>query len=201
MSENVVVDKEINTTIADIFKRYSCRKYLDKAVPVEIIRMLVECGRVAPCGGNNQSTTFYVITNPDVLKGIVDIAEKEFAKMEIEEDMYGGLKTSINLSKRGGYDFTYKAPVLIVMVNKKTYGNAIADSVCALMNITTAATSLGLGSCYLNQLHWLDDSQLVREFLHIDDENTICCSLGIGYPAMERVKERTITGNPVVELF
>lgn len=201
MSEEFVVNKEMNATIVNIFKRYSCRKYQEKPVPINIIRTLVECGRVAPCGGNNQSTTFYVITNPEVLKGIITIAEKEFAKMEVEENMYGGLKNSINFSKRGGYDFTYHAPVLIVMTNKKTYGNAIADSVCALMNITTAATSLGLGTCYLNQLHWLDDSQFVREFLHISDEDTICCSLGIGYPAMARVKERAITGNPVVELF
>lgn len=201
MSEEFVVNKEMNATIADIFKRYSCRKYEDKPVPVDLIRTIVECGRVAPCGGNNQSTTFYVITNPEVLKGIIQIAEKEFAKMDVEENMYGGLKNSINFSKRGGYDFTYHAPVLIVMTNKKTYGNAMADSVCALMNIATAATSLGLGSCYLNQLHWLDDSQLVRDFLKVSDEDTICCSIGIGYPAIARVKEREITGNPVIELF
>lgn len=191
----------MNPTIANIMKRYSCRKYLAKPVPTELLKAVVDCGRAAPCGGNNQSTTFYVITNPTVLKGIIEIAEKEFAQMELKEDMYGGLKNSIRFSQRGGYDFTYKAPALIVLTNKKSYGNAMADSVCALMNMTIAATSLGLGSCYLNQLHWLDESKLVRDYLHISDEDTICCSLGLGYPLEDRVNTKKITGNPVIELF
>lgn len=199
--EEFVVNQELNPTIAAIFKRYSCRKYQPQAVPTDVIRTLVECGRVAPCGGNSQTTTFYVITNPDKLKELVQITEAEFAKMEITEDMYGGLKNSIRFSKRGGYDYSYHAPVVIVMTNKKTYGNAMADSVCALMNITTAAVSMGLGSCYLNQLHWLDDCASVRAFFNLPDDETICCSLGLGYPAMERAKARPITGNPVVEML
>lgn len=191
----------MNETIKSIYDRYSCRKYEDKPIPVELLRTVVECGRVAPCGGNNQSTHFYVITNPEMLKKIVAVLEEEFAKMEIEEDMYGGLKNSIRFSKRGGYDYSYKAPAVIVLTNDKTYGNAMADSVCALMNMATAATSLGLGTCYLNQLHWLDDRESLRSLLKLGDEETITCSLGIGYPAMQRKKPREITGNPVTEIF
>lgn len=201
MEEKFVVDQKMTPTIADIFKRYSCRKYQAKAVPVEIVRTLVECGRVAPCGGNSQTTTFYVVANPEKLQELVQLTEAEFAKMESTDDMYGGLKNSIRFSKRGGYDFSYHAPVVIVMTNKKTYGNAMADSVCALMNITMAATSLGLGSCYLNQLHWLDDREAIRSFFKLPEDETICCSIGLGYPAMERAKARPITGNPVVEMF
>jgi len=191
----------VNSTITNILKRYSCRKYLDKAIPKEILLSIVECGRAAPCGGNNQSTTFYVITNPSVLKGLVKITEEEFAKMELKDDMYGSLKNTIRFSKKGGYDFTYKAPALIVLTNKRNYGNAMADSVCANMNMMIAATSLGIGSCYLNQLHWLDDSKLVRDFLNISDEETICCSLGLGYPQADRSNNKIISGNTVIELF
>lgn len=191
------IDKSINPTISSIFARYSCRKYTDKEVANEILATIIECGRVAPCGGNNQTTSFYVITERNVLDRLIQLVEKEFAAMELKEDLYKSLKNTIRLSKKGGYDFTYKAPVLIVMTNKKGYDNAMADSVSANMSMMLAATSLGLGTCYLNQLHWLDASKTLRSFLDIGEDETICCTLGLGYPAQERLKERIITGNPV----
>lgn len=192
------VDKSLNPTVANIFARYSCRKYLDKPIPKEILATIIECGRVAPCGGNNQTTKFYVISDKAVLEGLIKLSEKEFAAMELTDDLYKSLKTTIRLSKKGGYDFTYKAPVVIVLTNKKGYDNAMADAVCANMSMMLATTSLGLGSCYLNQLHWLDTSIALRDFLHIEEDETICCTLGLGYPAQARVREREITGNKVV---
>lgn len=197
-NNNELIDKAINPTVASIFARYSCRKYLDKQIPEEILSTIIECGRVAPCGGNNQTTKFYVISNKSVLEELIKLSEKEFAAMELTDDLYKSLKTTIRLSKKGGYDFTYQAPVVIVLTNKKAYDNAMADAVCANMSMMLAATSLGLGSCYLNQLHWLDDSKALRDFLHIEVDETICCTLGLGFPAQDRVKEREITGNKVV---
>lgn len=191
------IDKSLTPTIASIFARYSCRKYMDKPIPEDILATIIECGRVAPCGGNNQSTKFYVISDRNVLDKLIRLTEQEFAAMELTEDLYKSLKNTIRLSKKGGYDFTYKAPVIIVLTNKKGYDNAMADSVCANMSMMLAATSLNIGSCYLNQLHWLDNSKALREFLNIADDETICCSLCLGYPAQERLRAREITGNSV----
>lgn len=191
------IDKAINATVSSIFARYSCRKYADRQVPTEILNTILACGRVAPCGGNNQSTSFYVIASRDILDDLIALVEKEFAAKELRDDLYKSLKTTIRLSKKGGYDFTYKAPILIVLTNKKGYDNAMADAVSANMSMMIAATSLGLGTCYLNQLHWLDDSDALRSFLEITDDEIICCTLGLGYPAQDRLKEREITGNPV----
>lgn len=191
------IDKSINPTVSSIFSRYSCRKYTEKPIPQEILDTILECGRVAPCGGNNQSTSFYVIAARDILDKLIALVEKEFAAKELRDDLYKSLKTTIRLSKKGGYDFTYKAPILVVLTNKKGYDNAMADAVSANMSMMIAATSLGLGSCYLNQLHWLDDSEILRSFLEISNDETICCTLGLGYPAQDRVKEREITGNHV----
>jgi hypothetical protein len=43
---------------------------------------------------------------------------------------------------------------------------------------------MGLGSCYLNQLHWLRNNLGVRNFLFvlgIPKEHTICSAAAIGY--------------------
>ena len=104
--------------------------------------------------------------------------------MEISEDMYVSLKGSINASKKGDYVFHYNAPVLIVIANKKGYGNAIADSSCALENMTIAANAFDLGSCWINQLHWLDDNERIRTFLEgygLKKDETITGGLALGF--------------------
>ena len=149
-----------------------------------MIQKVVNAGRYAPSGANSQTSHFIVITNKEVLKEIAELVQGEFAKMEISEDMYVSLKGSINASKKGDYVFHYNAPVLIVTANKKGYGNAIADSSCALENMMIAANAFDLGSCWINQLHWLDDNERIRAFLEgygLKKDETITGGLALGF--------------------
>ncbi len=185
-----------------ILTRRSTRKYKDTPVENEYIEKVVEAGRYAPSGSNSQSTHFIVITDKGVLSELTDLVRSEFSKMEIIENTYISLKNSINASKAGTYIFHYGAPVLIVVANRKGYGNAIADSSCALENMMIAANALDLGSCWINQLHWLDDNAAIRSFLEdkgLKEEETITGGLIIGY-AEKGMPERTPLerkGNPV----
>jgi nitroreductase len=89
-----------------------------------------------------------------------------------------------------------------VVANKKGYGNAMADSACALENMMIAANALDLGSCWINQLHWLDDNLRIRAFMEafgLEEDETITGGLVLGY-ADSGMPERTAlkrTGNPV----
>ena len=121
--------------------------------------------------------------------------------MEIEPDMYSSIKNSISRAKKGGYVFHYNAPYLIVVANKKGYGNAMADSACVLENMMIAANALELGSCWINQLHWLDDNTAIREYMAhhgLEKDETITGAVAIGYAS--GTLNRTglpRTGNPV----
>ena len=58
----------------------------------------------------------------------------------------------------------------------------MADSVCVLENMIIAATALKIGSCYINPVHWLDDSQGFREFMYtmgLNPNETITGGLAI----------------------
>ena len=173
----------IMDAIVAILTRRSTRRFDNKIPNKELIQKVVNAGRYAPSGANSQTSHFIVITNKEVLKEIAELVQGEFAKMEISEDMYVSLKGSINASKKGDYVFHYNAPVLIVTANKKGYGNAIADSSCALENMMIAANAFDLGSCWINQLHWLDDNERIRTFLE-------------GYGLK---KDETITGGLALE--
>ena len=168
-----------------ILTRRSTRKYKDTALSKELIEKVIEAGRYAPSGSNSQSTHFIVITDKGVLTELTELVKQAFAGMEVKEDTYVSLKNSINAAKSGNYMFYYNAPVLIVTANRKGYGNAIADSACALENMMIAANALDLGSCWINQLHWLDENEVVRSFLQekgIKEDETITGGLILGYP-------------------
>lgn len=185
-----------------IYTRHSTRKFQNKMVPKELLNEVLEAGRYAPSGGNSQSTHFLVITKEEVLKELVELVKEEFAKMEVVEGMYPSIRNSIERSKKGDYIFHYDAPVLIVVANKKGYGNAMADSSCALENMMIAANALDLGSCWINQLHWLDENPTLRNYLEelgLKEDETITGGLSLGYSENELPERKPLlrTGNPV----
>ena len=185
-----------------IITRRSTRKYDNKMPSKELIGKVIEAGRHAPSGHNNQSTHFLVITDPKVLDSLAGLVKGEFAAMETRPDMYVSMRNAIERAKKEGYVFHYGAPVLVVVANRKGYGNAIADSSCAMENMMVAANALDLGTCWINQLHWLDDNARVRSFLSglgLGEDETVTAAMALGYSA-EGLPNRTPLerkGNPV----
>ena len=168
-----------------IKSRRSTRKYKTEDVPGEQLNQIVEAGRYAPSGGNCQSTHFIVIKNKEVLAELADLVQQEFAKMEITPGLYKSIVNSINLSKKGNYVFHYNAPVLIITANQKDYGNNIADCSCALENMMLMTNALNLGSCWINQLKWLNENPVILEYMEklgMDESERVYGALAVGYP-------------------
>ena len=136
---------------------------------------------------------------------LVALTEKAFAGMEATEDTYASLKHSIAASKKGGYVFCYNAPVLIVVANRKDYGNNMADCACALENMMVAANALDLGSCWINQLKWLNEDETLLSMLRemgMKEDERVYGALAVGIadtedalPCRARLPR---TGNEVV---
>ena len=187
-----------------ILTRRSTRKYKADPVAPEILQKVVEAGRYAPSGGNNQTNHFLVVQSPDVAEKLVGLAEAAFAKMEADENTYPSLRNSILASKKGGYVFTYRAPVLIVVANRKDYGNNMADAVAAVENMMIAANALDLGSCYINQLKWLNENEEINAYLGtlgLENNERVWAAVALGYAdsddGLPSRNPLPRTGNPV----
>ena len=185
-----------------IFTRRSTRRMKSDLPPRELIERVIEAGRAAPSGSNSQTTHMIVITDRKVLDELAALVQEAFAAMEVGPEAYVSLRNSVSAAKKGGYVFHYGAPVLIVTANRKGYGNAMADSACVLENMMIAANALDLGSCWINQLHWLDGDASVRGYLEklgLKADETVTGGLILGYgpdglPVRSELKR---TGNPV----
>lgn len=188
-----------------LITRRSTRNYRPDPVDPEKLAKILDAGRQAPSGGNNQTSHFFVIRSREVLDRLIRLAEAAFARMEADEHTYASLKHSIAAAKKGGYVFCYNAPVLIAVANRRDYGNNIADCACALENMMVAANALDLGSCWINQLHWLTDEPAVHDALlelGMQPDETCCGAVAVGHAATEDGLPNRVplprTGNPVV---
>ncbi len=169
-----------------ILTRRSTRNYQPRAVEREKLEQILEAARQAPSGGNNQTNHFLVIQSREVLQKLIGMTETAFAKMESDENTYPSLRHAIEASKKGGYVFCYNAPLLIIVANRRDYGNNLADCACAIENMMIAANALDLGSCWINQLRWLNEDPALVEYLSslgMKEYERVYGAVIIGYPA------------------
>ncbi|MEC9489100.1 MAG: nitroreductase family protein, partial [Halanaerobium sp.] len=60
-----------------IKKRRSARSFLDKQVPEDILRKILEAGRLAPSGGNAQNTFFGIVRDKERKLALARAAGKQ----------------------------------------------------------------------------------------------------------------------------
>lgn len=185
-----------------ILTRRSTRVYSDRPVEQEKLEQVIAAGRYAPSGGNNQTTHFIVIRNQEILAELARLVKQEFSKMEETPGMYKSLAGAIRRSKGEVYVFHYNAPVLILTANRIEYGNNIADCACCLENMMIEANALDLGTCWINQLKWLNENEVITQYLRtigLTEEERVYGALSVGY-AKDGLPDRKAlprTGNPV----
>lgn len=138
-------------------KRRSVRQYLLKQVPKELLKKIVDAGRMAATAINIQPWEFIVVTDPDKRKAIAEICD------------YG--------------KFIKDAGACIVVVAKDTK-YYLEDGSAATENILLAATELGLGSCWVagDKKPYADK---ILKFLGVPEGYRLISSVSIGYPAGE----------------
>jgi len=105
-----------------IYGRRSVRSYEKKPVPDEVLKDILEAGRLAPSAHNRQPWHFIVVRDPEIKRKLVFISWNSF----IEE-----------------------APVLIVGCGDPSSRWMTVDVAIALENMVIAAEALGLASCWI----------------------------------------------------
>ena len=162
--------------------RRSCRSYQDQPLPRPTLTAIVQAGRYAPSSMNQQLCHFYIITDPQVLQRITQAV-------------------SARLERYADTDCRYGAPALVLVTNSGEGDNALFNTACAMENMMLAAFSLGVGSCWINQLHALNTDPELRAILSsigVTQGELIGSALSLGIPAPPVVSgRRARTGNGI----
>ena len=134
----------LNQVIETIRNRRSIRKYLPEQISREKLDAILDAAIWAPSGHNDQPWRFLVIQDAATLDAINEETKKNMKESSIEwvRDMGNNEK----------FHVFYHAPTVIVVSGKEDADSIlkpIVDCSAAIQNMLLAATSLGIGSCWI----------------------------------------------------
>ncbi len=159
----------MNDTIKNIIERRSVRKYKDEMIPNDLLDKILEAGTYAPSGMGKQSPIIIAVTNKELRDKLSNINAKIMGK---------------------NFDPFYGAPVVIVVLALKDISTYIYDGSVVMENMMIAATSLGLGSCWIHrakEMFETDEGKKILRDLGIDGEYEGIGNMILGYPDCEKL--------------
>ncbi len=121
----------MNAAIENMKTRRSVRKFKADAVPQELIEQVIEAGTFAASGHDRQPWAIIAVKNREVIERLSKV-NASFFDMPVKDPFYG-------------------APVVIIVLTKKTTPTYIPDGSLCLGNMMLTAHSLGLASCWINR--------------------------------------------------
>jgi nitroreductase len=133
--------------------RYSCREYLDKPVPRELLERIIDAGRRGPSARKVEPAFFVVVTDAVMRHKLSQIAE--FGRF---------------IAQAG-------ACVLVFSHDTKYF---LEDGCIAAENVLLAATALGLQSCWVAG-HGKPYAATIAELVDAPGEAKLIAMLAIGY--------------------
>jgi len=161
----------MNLVYENIISRRSCRAFTSQEIKKEDLDLILKAGISAPSGMNRQSWKFTVIRKQANIQMLAKVVGKAANRAE---------------------NYNFYAPNVIVLVsNDPENVNGLADASCAMENMFLMAHSLGIASCWINQLRGICDVEEVRTLLDsygIPSNHVVWGIADLGY-AVERVKE------------
>ena len=170
----------MNETLTTLKTRRSIRRYRPEQVRPETLDTILEAGTYAPSGMGKQSAVMVVVQKPDTIALLS--------------------RLNAEIQGRPGTDPFYGAPTVVVVLADGENYNWMRDGALVMGNLMNAAWSLGVGSCWINQLYRTREDREVQEKLAeigVTPEEMPVAALALGWPAVDFPGPREKTGNLV----
>ncbi|SHJ05610.1 nitroreductase family protein [Clostridium magnum] len=171
----------MNETMKTLLNRRSIRKYKSEQIKDEELNAVLEAGKYAPSGANQQSALFIVVQNKNVIEKLSKMNAAVMGKENI--DPY------------------YGAPTIILVLADESKATPIEDASLALGNMYSAAYSLGIGSCWIHRTKEMFESEEGKALLKewgIKGDYIGVGSCILGYPDCDHPKAAPRKDNFVV---
>lgn len=154
----------MNEVLSAIHARRSTREFTSQQISRADLETILEAGQWAPTGMGKQLWHFSAIHNADKCLTL--------ARAVAEADNRGP-----------NYNF-YGAPCHIIVSYQRDEIHAFPDGAAAIQTMLLAAQSLGIATCWINQLRPLTDDPTIRPLLTeygIPQNHIVIGSIALGY--------------------
>lgn len=149
----------MNEVVNAIIERRSVRKYKPDPISAEDRDEIIKAGLYAASSKNTQPWHLTVVENPGTIAALTEQAKAAILR--------AGVKKYEGLAKSPKYTVNYgNAPIFIIVAADPALSSCPAED-CSqvLANMFLAAHSLGIGSCWINQLCPIADEPGFRAFI------------------------------------
>ena len=169
----------MNEVLKQLHARKSVRAFLDKPVPPEVKRAVLEAACAAPTAGNQQLYTILDITDQAVKDTLAETCDHQpfIAKAP--------MVLIFCADCRKWYDAYAAAGCAPRAPGPGDLWLALSDANIAAQNAVTAAWSLGLGSCYIGDI--LENAETHRALLRLPEYVVPAAMLVFGYPTEQQL--------------
>lgn len=172
---NEQYEKSAKTTMDLLNYRASCRSFLDKDIPEDILNQVMEAGFHGATGGNLQPYAVIKIKNQETKDRIVN----ECHMQPIISNAPVNLLFCIDLRRIARWAKALHAPC----TSPNSYRHfwiGFQDTIICAENMSTAADALGLGSVYIGSVDSCFDE--IRDMLSLPEGVFPVVILSLGYP-------------------
>ena len=134
-----------------VLAQRACRSFRPDPVPDELVERVLTAATHAPSAENRQPWVFVVVRDPDVRRGIADLARQLWhggARAFSAERTSARLLADVGRGVDQGLE---EAPVVVVVAGDEEAGLAVtlpSSVYLAAQNLCLAANALGLGSAF-----------------------------------------------------
>ncbi len=159
-------------------KRRSIRKYTKKSVPTEEILQVLEAGRLAPSGANQQPWMYVLVTDSQLKHEIrreAETVEKNFHCRASKSLKNWFMKQGITPQK----SFLTEAPALIVVAGHTEAPYWLESTWMSIAYIVLEAASRGFGTLTYTP----SDTHFLNKLLKIPKAYKPVAIIPVGYPA------------------
>lgn len=183
----------MNETLKTLLGRRSIRGYKPEQIKDEELQSILEAAKYAPTAMNQQPWHFSVVQCKTMLSKINEACKQMMIK--------SGNPVFAERAKAENFSIFYNAPTLIIVSADEKAIAPQADATLALGNMFLAAESLSIGSCWINGVLPLlnsEENKALRAELGIPEGYRVYGSGSFGYKAQEQPvpaprKEGTVT--------
>lgn len=161
----------MNEVIRNIESRRSVRAYSPEQIEEEELNLILEAATYAPTGMGMQSPKIVVVQDPGTIR--------ELSKLNAEV-----------MGSTG--DPFYGAPTVVVVLADSTRPTCVEDGSLVLGTMMLAASSIGVGSCWIHRAREVFSSEKGKAYLRKWGLPETYVGVGhciLGYPAKGATKE------------
>jgi nitroreductase len=160
--------------------RRSIRDFQKKEVPLSILKEIIQDTCLAPTASNGQPCRFIIIQDRDCIKKLSDESKKSLLG-DLIRDPGLPLKQYETALRDGQFNVFYNAPCLVLFVGPKDVYSLNVDCGLTVAYFMFAATSRGLGTCWIGLGAHVRDKQILDE-IGVPLDCRIVAPIIIGYP-------------------